>query len=176
MTISLNGQWTLTCLPPEGDARLQPFTIPATVPGNVELDLYNAGREPEPFFGENEYRYFKYEVCAWRFEKSLAIPEIPSGEKVRLIFEGLNCVADVFVNEKRVYHAENALIPHQIDVTDALLPGKENFFRVEIASAVLEARKKDFPVHIGANEGSDEFTVLRMPPHSFGWDIMPRFV
>ena len=176
MTISLNGEWTLTCIPPKNDERLKPFSISAEVPGNVELDLVRAGIEPEPFFGENEYRYHKYEVCAWRFEKSIPVPDGFSEDRTRLIFDGLNCVADVFVNDTHVYHAENALIPHEMDVTGVIVPGRTNSFRVEIASAVLEARKKDFPVHIGANEGSDEYTVLRMPPHSFGWDIMPRFV
>lgn len=176
MTISLNGEWTLTCIPPKNADLFPPFTVPAAVPGNIELDLFRAGREPEPFFGENEYLYHKYEVCAWRFEKSVPIPADFADTGARLVFDGLNCIADVFVNEKNVYHAENALVPHRINVTDAIIPGQSNSFRVEIASAVLNARNKDFPVHIGANEGSDEFTVLRMPPHSFGWDIMPRFV
>ena len=64
MTISLNGEWTLTCIPPKNADLFPPFTVPAAVPGNIELDLFRAGREPEPFFGENEYLYHKYEVCA----------------------------------------------------------------------------------------------------------------
>ena len=37
------------------------LTIPAKVPGNFELDLYNAGIEPDPFFSENAYIYQRYE-------------------------------------------------------------------------------------------------------------------
>lgn len=97
MLINLNGSWTLTCLPPH-DTDMKSFTIPATVPGNVELDLFRAGIEPEPFYAENEYLFRKYEFCAWRFEKTRFVPEGFIGERVRLIFEGLNCIADIFVN------------------------------------------------------------------------------
>lgn len=173
MNISLSGAWTLSCFKP--DQKEAFLTVPATVPGNVELDLYRAGIEPEPYFGENEYRFRKYEFCDWTFERVLFVPDGFAGEKTRLIFEGLNCFADVYVNGIPVGHAENALIPHVFDVTDALKPGEENRFIVKISSAIRRAMEYDYPVSLSGSEGSDESTRLRMPPHSFGWDILPRF-
>ena len=57
MRYSLNGGWDL-----KGFEHGKPepsLELSAQVPGNVELDLFRAGIEPEPFFGANEYLYRK---------------------------------------------------------------------------------------------------------------------
>ena len=57
--ISLNGVWSLYYAPekqlpetPEALALSDIGRVEATVPGNVELDLFRAGVCPDPFFGE----------------------------------------------------------------------------------------------------------------------------
>ena len=172
MRYSLDGIWDLTCIKP-GNAEGR-FTLQATVPGNVELDLFKAGIEPDPYYGTNEYLYQKYEVCDWEYTRSFIIPkEISSSNSVNLVFEGLNCIADVFVDDALTAHFENSLITHRVDLSD--IEGGEHILKIHIYSALLYAREKDFPVSIRAGENSDEFARLRMPAHSFGWDIMPRF-
>lgn len=79
------------------------------------------------------------------------------------------------MNGEKIGHSENALIPHVFPCGSALRPGSENVVRVEIHSALLHAAQQDFPVHACGGERSDEYVRLRMPPHSFGWDITPRF-
>ena len=178
MLLSLNGEWSLfyhvesESMPPESEWA----KIPAMVPGNIELDLARAGIEPDPFFGENAYKFRKYEYYTFVFKKSIFVPEEFFEKDTFLRFEGLNCIADVFVNDKHAGHSENALIRHEFPVSDLLIYGKENEIKVQIHSPINYARNKDYPVHLSANEGCDEFTALRMPAHSFGWDIMPRFL
>jgi len=178
MHLSLNGAWSLSYHREEPD--MPPVSawprIEAIVPGNVELDLFRNGKEPDPYYAENEYLFRKYEYCAWNFEKTVLVGSEFENKEAVLVFEGLNCIADIYVNDIPVGHTENALIPHEIRVTNALKPNSENTFRVYIHSAFLHARKQDFPVSLVGNEGTAEYTVLRMPPHSFGWDIMPRFL
>ena len=67
-TLSLNGDWTLYYALETKETensldylRRAGECIPAQVPGNVEIDLERAGKEPDPFFGENIYRFRKYE-------------------------------------------------------------------------------------------------------------------
>ena len=175
MKLSLNGEWKLRyCL--EAEHMPAPETWPeisAQVPGNVELDLYRAGVEKEPFYGENLYDYRKYEFYAWRFEREFELETLPES-RLMLIFEGLNTYADVYVNGQKVGSADNMLIAHEFDVTAAVQAGV-NSLLVEIHSAMNVAREKDYPVFMAANDGSEDYVWQRKPPHSFGWDIMPRF-
>ncbi len=182
MRISLNGDWRLTFFPettgapadPEGISRGGFDEIPAKVPGEAVLDLMRAGREPDPFYGENLYRYRKYEFCRWMYRRSFIAPE--GEQRLNLHFEGVNTVAEVFVNGVSLGRCYNMFIPHDFDVTDRVRRGVENDVAVVIFSPVNEARKYDFPVSISSGEHTDEYAVLRMPPHSFGWDIMPRLL
>ena len=168
----LNGVWSLEGF--EHASEKASIRLEAIVPGNIELDLFRNGIEPDPFFGENEYLYHKYENWKWVFTKHFTMP-CEHGSDAFLVFEGLNCIADVLIEGRTVSHTENALIPHEINLNDICETGREYELKVVLHSAVLHARNFDYPVSITACEGSDEYTHLRMPPHSFGWDIMPRF-
>ena len=182
-TISLNGEWLLRYHPedglmPESPAELSSLSWPqitAQVPGNVELDLVRAGLEEDPFFAENIYAFRKYEFYQWWFERSFDAPE-DTGNRWVLRFEGVNTFADIFLNGERIGSCDNMFIEHEFDVTDLLNYGEENTLAVRIRSAVNEARKMDFPVSVSGNDGEDGYALVRMPPSSFGWDIMPRFV
>ncbi|MGI6238728.1 MAG: glycoside hydrolase family 2 protein [Christensenellales bacterium] len=177
MKFSLDGAWTLRYHPeikqmPE--EALWPV-IPAQVPGNVELDLFRAGVEPDPFYAENLYEYRKYEFYSFVFERTFTLPSpLPEGRAV-LVFEGLNTYATVYVNGAEVGQADNMLISHEFDISVPARPG-ENHVKVVIRSAANVARHMDYPV--GATTGgerNDDYLFQRKPPHSFGWDIMPRF-
>lgn len=175
MRHSLDGQWLLRYHPETADMP-DPETwpaIPATVPGNVELDLFRAGVEGDPFYAENIYDYRKYEFYRFVYERTFELPEIAGGRPI-LVFEGLNTYADVFVNGQKVGHADNMLVAQSFDVSGAVKAG-ENAVRVVVFSAVNIAREMDYPVSVSGVEDSDEYARQRKPPHSFGWDIMPRF-
>lgn len=182
-TLSLNGEWTLRYhledgLMPETPAELGSLSWPqisAQVPGNVELDLVRAGLEEDPFYAENIYAFRKYEFYQWWFERAFDAPE-DTGSRWILRFDGLNTFADIFLNGERVGSCDNMLVEHEFDVTDALNYGEENTLTVRIRSAVNEARKMDVPVSVTGNDGEDGYALVRMPPSSFGWDIMPRFL
>jgi len=179
--VSLDGVWTLyyalednkmtdslSYLRDCGDA------IEAIVPGNVELDLNRAGKEPDPFYGENIYRFRKYEFYRWQFERDFEAPEA-NGSRWVLNFEGLNCFAEIYVNDQKVGECQNALIAHQFDVTDYLHYGEKNHLTVLIRSALNILRKKEIPALAFTGENY-EYSMLRMTPSSFGWDIMGRFL
>ena len=138
MKLSLNGEWKLRyCL--ETEHMPAPETWPeisAQVPGNVELDLYRAGVEKEPFYGENLYDYRKYEFYAWRFEREFELETLPES-RLMLIFEGLNTYADVYVNGQKVGSADNMLIAHEFAVTAAVQAGV-NSLLVEIHFLYLD--------------------------------------
>jgi len=179
---SLNGPWKLYYALETKDMRddldyLREHgeCIGAKVPGNVELDLERAGKEPDPFFGENIYRFRKYEFYRWQFEREFDAPK-KSDSRWVMVFEGLNCFAEIFINGEWVGESANSLIAHEFDVTDALRYGEKNELTVRIRSAINEARHMDIPAFAETHENGKELVALRIPPSAFGWDIMGRFV
>ena len=65
---------------PTGSKRRARDTVPARVPGNVELDLERAGRLPDPFVGENIHRLRAYESCDWLYTTVVRYPDGGRGQ------------------------------------------------------------------------------------------------
>ena len=170
--ILLNGTWSLKgkC---ESTQAGNIISIDAQVPGCVQLDLSRAGYLPEDLFmGENILEAEKYEEYEWWYERKFTAPK--KRRNVYLVFEGVDCLAEYFLNGVKLGESENMLIAHEFRVDDTLRDG-ENVLTVHINSAVLSANKKDYPLRLLHSHNIDG-CYLRKPPHSFGWDIMPRAV
>jgi beta-mannosidase len=151
--------------------------IEAEVPGNVELDLVRAGLEKDPFFGTNLYRFRRYEFHQWWMRKVFTAPDRPpSPQNCVLRVEGLNTFGTIWLNGVEVGRTANMLVEHDFEVSRLLAWGARNELTIRIESPMNKARARHYPVHIAGNESRDEMVALRMPAHSFGWDIMPRFL
>lgn len=175
-TYSLNGEWKLCGKEQEkADGFIE---LTATVPGEVQLDLSAAGLLPEDlFFGKNICTTEKYEGYEWWYEKEFTAPA--EKENIFLVFEGVDCIAEYFLNGEPIGSSNNAFIRHEFDITDKIKEGS-NVLKVHLASAMAEAHYTPtdmasvlYSSHIGFNATAIN---LRKPPHSFGWDIMPRAV
>ncbi len=149
--------------------------IDAKVPGNVELDLARAGIEKDPFFGTNLYDYRKYEFFQWWLRKSFTAPARPQGSQILLRLEGLGTYGTIWLNGAEVGAISNMLVAHEFNISALIKWEKENEIAIQVESALNKARAKEYPVHLLGTESHDEMVALRMPAHSFGWDIMPRF-
>lgn len=179
-TLDLNGAWSLFYAnetPTNIDTvhNLQNSnlpSVPANVPGNVELDLQAAGIIGEPFFGMNSADLHRYEKTHWwytrRFEATLQENCEPF-----LRFEGLDCYADIFLNGTHIGACDNALIENEYSIGGILREG-ENEVVVHIRPAGEEAKKYSYPPGVAANRASYESLYVRKAPHCYGWDIMPR--
>ena len=171
-TVSLNGSWSLKGRPQGCDAA-EMIAITATVPGCVQLDLSTAGILPaDLYLGENILKAEKYEGYEWWYERTFDCPQ--QTRNVYLVFEGVDCLAEYYLNGTLISHSENALISHEIRVDEWLKSG-ENTLTVHIKSATVLADSMDYPIRTLFSINPDG-SYLRRPPHSFGWDIMPRAV
>lgn len=184
---SLNGNWDLYFFPQgskdinsPADLKLADITkITATVPGNFELDLSKAGYLPEDLYmGTNIEKVQDYELYEWWYETEFDTPILDNKEKAYLKFDAVDCFATYFVNGHEIGKSENAFIEHEFEITDVIKVGK-NTLTVCIKSAQIESWNKKNPVStlITKTDGKYvQFSQLRKPPHSFGWDIMPRAI
>ncbi len=172
-SISLNGRYQLSFSDEQG---MDDFlTIPATVPGNVEIDLMHAGILPDIFFGNNVKLLRKYEFYRWIYQRAFDAPALEQGQRAFLRFEGVDCFADYFLNGEKFASSANALIEHRFEVTH-LLKGGKNSLQVDLHSPILEAAKGDLDAYSSGLVGGYEALRTRKPPSAYGWDIMPRTV
>jgi len=171
--IGLEGPWRLLWREPgSGEHR----EVPAQVPGNVIGDLFRNGLIPDPFFGDNPGKIRKYESVDWEYRTVFRCPAPEAGEKLRLVFEGIDTVADIFVNGTRIGHAENMFVAHGFDLDLSLLRD-ENELTVRIRSSVGYARSlPPTPPGCWAQPYNFEGLRLRRAMHTYGWDIAPRLV
>jgi len=143
--------------------------IPATVPGNVETDLMKCGKLPDIYYSVNTLEAMKLEnMHYWYFAEF----ELDSDEYF-LNFEGIDTIADIYVNGNLAKQCDNMFIAHEVygDFT----AGK-NEVVVHIKPVCIEARKYNAPAGTKALKYNMETLSLRKATHMFGWDIMPRIV
>lgn len=149
---------------------------PATIPGDVHLDLLANKLIPDPFYRDNEAKLQWIEKADWEYRSTLeASNETLSHQHVELVFEGLDSAADVYVNDKLVLHADNAFREFRVDVKSALKAGTNSLrvvFPAPAKSAAVVAAKDPWRTRIG----TDEKVYVRKPAYEYGWDWGPRFV
>ena len=147
--------------------------IPATVPGALETDLEAAGILPELFRGENILKVQDYENVHYCLSRTFDYREDPAATDA-LVFEGLDCYAEVYLDARLLGRFDNMLIPHRIPL-DGLPGGKHELF-VHFIPAAVAARRYDVEPYEGAQRTEFDSLHTRKAPHMYGWDIMPRAV
>ena len=181
---SLNGTWKLHYGLRDSDAPTNPDElknknwpeIPATVPGNVELDLLAAGKIKNPETGNNINDLRKYEAYQWWYSRTFESPKLTKGERVEMVFEGLDCFGTIWVNNHLLGTTDNMLISHKFDVTKFLNAKGSNTIFVCINPAVPEAQKYIYGTVDSRKFFRTESEHIRKAAHMFGWDIMPRLI
>lgn len=144
--------------------------IPAQVPGCFELDFWRVGLAPDPYFGQNPLQYQKYEnLHLWYF----TVFDAPEGADA-ILFEGIDTVADIYLNGRLLGHTENMFLPQEFLLSDLKEAG--NTLVVHIEPAVLAARR--YPLTpLNAHQYYNAASLpIRKAAYMYGWDIMPRFV
>ena len=177
---TLNGRWQLACAEPgEGETAGWPENgtpqdrrVEARVPGDVHLDLIEAGLIDEPLHGRNAPDCQWMETRDWWHARSFHVSPDLAGQRVELHFAGLDLTADVWLNGVPVGHAENAFVPHDFDVTDAVRPGSNLLVvRLDCGLRAVEGRELERYALTG---GPQPRVWMRKPQFVFGWDWAPR--
>lgn len=161
---SLNGKWQMRRV---GD----PVFSEAIVPGSVYTDLLRNGQMEDPFYKDNEIRALKlmdedYEYVL-RFDCTEALME--SRQKV-LRFDGIDTVADIYLNDELIDSPCNMHRLWEYDVTDNLQE-KGNDLRVAFHSPTKYIAKayEQSRTH-GSEDAMEGFVNLRKAHCMFGWD------
>ena len=164
---SLNGLWDLT----QEDGR----QIQGRIPGSVYSFLLDAGLMEDPYYRDNELKALGLMEQDYSFSRRFDLPEkIGTCQHQILRFDGVDTLADIYLNGTRLGHTDNMHIAWEYDVR-GLLQEKDNLLLVRTYSPTRYIREEDAKHHLG---GSDEamrgFPHLRKAHCMFGWDWGPR--
>ena len=105
--------WTVRAISGDPSGRV-PGTYPAEVPGCVHTDLMAAGVIPDPYLDGNEAALRWMHEIDWRYATTLDADALdlrsPSpGERVDLVFDGIDTVGTVRLGVMRAEALERAL-------------------------------------------------------------------
>ncbi len=144
---------------------------PAAVPGTVYTDLLRNGNMEDPFWKDNEIRAlplmeddYEYELCFDAEEGLLA------QDQIFLHFDGLDTIADIYLNQKHVGKAFNMHRIWEYEVTH-VIKEKGNILQVVLHSP-LKFIKEEFAKcrTMGSEDAMDGFVHIRKAHCMFGWD------
>ena len=97
-------------------------------------------RIPDPFLGTNELDVEWVGEHSWTYQTTFSAPEVPNGASVYLLFEGLDTLAHVRLNDVSILESENMFLSHRVDITSTVKSGA-NTLRIDFESALLRGRE-----------------------------------
>ncbi len=190
-SLSLHGTWDLfqgsladgaedaATIPQKATARFR-----APVPGDIREALISQGRIKEPLIGSNDFSSCWIENHSWWYRKIFTAPaDWNKASRIELELDGLDILADVFLNGKRLGQHPSAFRPFVCDVTDSLKIGQRNEIMVRLTVGLdrITSDKLRLADWIGkesaagaSDRGDIRRVLLRKPQYSFGWDWGPR--
>ncbi len=161
-----------TPMTPQAES-LRHASIPATVPGAVHGDLMDAGLIPDPLREAHELDVAWVSHTDWVYE--CAVPAVEPGERVDLVFDGLDTVARIELGGVEIGRSRNMHRSYRYDVTDAVRAGASTF-GVHLSSAYTEAEALRARLGPRPNAYPEPFNFIRKMACSFGWDWGPTVV
>jgi beta-mannosidase len=182
--IDLNGIWALRyCDPGEGERLGWPEGagdkefVAARVPGDVHVDLAEAGVIEEPLHGRNARDCAWMEGKDWWYAREFEVPSSSLGERVELHFAGLDTTADVWVNGRHVGAHDNMFVPIVLDVTGVVREGPNLVVvRVDVGLRTAEGRPVGKYGAMGTSASDTPRMWIRKAQFTFRWDWAPRLL
>lgn len=178
MTISLKDNWTLTVL------GKNVYDIPETpietkVPSTVYGTLLNKGLMPDPFYRDNELDALKLMDNDFVYETEFSVSEEDrKADRLFLHFDGIDTLADVYLNGKLLGHTDNMNRVWEYDITSEVKGDPEDTVyhpKVLLHSPTRFISEEDQKCPVGASsDAMPGFPHIRKAACMFGWDWGPR--
>lgn len=149
----------------------------ATVPGSVYNDLISAGRLEDPYYRDNEDAALELMKNDFVYTGSFNVDmdEVKDSDEVLLRFNGLDTLADIVLNKKKLASTNNMHRIWDFNVKDYLKEAN-NELMITFHSPVeyiAEQFEKD-PAILGSEDAMRGFPKIRKGHYMFGWDWGPR--
>ncbi|HCD44597.1 MAG TPA: glycoside hydrolase family 2, partial [Lachnoclostridium sp.] len=146
----------------------------AKVPGTVYGTWLEYGAMEDPYWRDCEDKALAMMEAEYEYSLTVTLEkEVGECDVVWLLFEGIDTLADIWLNGHYLGHADNMHRAWQYPVKP--LVKAENIIRVLLSSPLPFIRKAyEEDPYDGAPESMKGFPFLRKAHCSFGWDWGPR--
>jgi len=149
--------------------------IACTVPCSMYSILLENGKIEDPFFRSNEKELTRLSEKNCTFETTLTVSaETLAHDHVLLRFDGVDTIAEITLNGRRLGYTENMHRGYEFDVRDRLAVG-ENTLTVAISSPLAYMREWQKKHYLAGNGQSiDGVAQIRKASYMMGWDWGPE--
>lgn len=174
--MTLNGDnWRMQIVGEQDVYGVNGRDIPAVIPGSVYGNLLRQGLMPDPYERMNELDALKLMENAFRFQTVFSLTgEQMAADFLLLRFDGIDTLAEIYLNDILLGHADNMHRVWEFHIRDAAREG-ENTLRVEISSPTRYIEEENEKVYTGGSwDAMLGFPHLRKAHCMFGWDWGPR--
>jgi beta-mannosidase len=149
---------------------------PATVPGDVHLDLLANKLIPDPFYRDNEAKLQWIQDADWEYRTTItATPGVLSHDHVDLAFDGLDTSAEVSLNGHLILTADNMFRGWRADAKLLLKPGA-NELMVFFPSPIKVSERIALTDKWHGQTPAQDKSYVRKAAYEYGWDWGPTFV
>ncbi|MHC4115428.1 MAG: glycosyl hydrolase 2 galactose-binding domain-containing protein, partial [Planctomycetota bacterium] len=178
-SLLLTGKWEFKEYPPSARRMrdLDPTDWePTEVPSSIFESLIKAGKINQADFYANPEKFSLVGEKPWIYRKIFDAPrELLECDRINIVFDGLDTVTSIWLNDKLIGRTNNMFIPHAFEVT-GLLRSKANVLLVKFESATQYAKKRMARYGSLSESGSmNPYRVyIRKAQYQFGWDFCPE--
>lgn len=164
----LNGAWKMRSTEESG-------WHDAVVPGSVYEDLLRDGTIGDPFWRENETASLDVARKDYIYTRDFEVDAVLLAcDRVMLTCEGVDTVAEVYVNGIHVMSCKNMHMTHEADVREQLRAGVNTvefrFMSPFRYAEILQEENPDMDLKMHMFQAK---MMMRKAHHSFGWDWGP---
>ncbi|XP_023780436.1 beta-mannosidase isoform X3 [Cyanistes caeruleus] len=173
---SLRGSWRLR----SGNGSV---SLRAEVPGCVHTALLRRGLIQDPYYRFNDVMYRWISLDNWTYSRTFKTPfDVRKWQKVNLVFEGVDTVAQILLNNVTLGTTDNMFNRYSFDITSVIQ--EVNFVEVRFLSAILYAAEQSrcHKAHSippacppPVQKGECHVNFIRKEQCSFSWDWGPSF-
>lgn len=150
--------------------------LPATVPGDVQLDLLRNKLIPEPFYRDNENKLQWIENADWEYRTTIPASErLLNRQNVELVFDGLDTCVRVYLNGTLLLTSNNMFRTYRLNAKPYLKAG-DNQLLVVFTSPIRGAEKIADEDSWRPETHTQARWYIRKAAYQYGWDWSPRFV
>lgn len=147
--------------------------IAATAPGDTYQALAAAGRLAEPFAARNEAEAAWVRDREWWWHAPIDLSEAAPGERVELVFEGLDTFADIYLDGRLLGSANNMFRSWRFDLA-GVAPGRHDLALCFHPTALMTGEEPlpHWPAFTDRVSHSRR-TAMRKAQFAWGWDWGP---
>ncbi|MFA5238543.1 MAG: sugar-binding domain-containing protein [Phycisphaerae bacterium] len=178
VSLDLTGKWEFKEYPASA-RRMRDLDsadwLETNVPCSVFGSLIAAGRIKQSDIDAQPEEFGWVSEKPWIYRKVFdATDELLNSDRVELVFDGLDTIADIWLNDKLIGKTNNMFVPFRFDVTKFLKAGN-NSLLVKFESATQYAKRlMDRYTTFSESDFNNPYRVyIRKAQYQFGWDWCP---